>query len=374
MKKLYFSLFIFLFAFSLFCNGETNYTTQSSGQTSCKDSCQYIEIGIGQRMILNANYLNDNTGCKWTSSSKNAAILSEKEDLSLAIIGMSKGETVFTLTSSNEKNEVIYIVKVIPKTIKILAIGNSFSVDAVEKNLYDLAKADSIEVIIGNMFIPGCPLKIHLDNARTNSPAYSYRKIVNGKMKKYPNETLKQALEDEDWDYVSLQQASPFSGIYSSYEESLPTLVQYVKQNLKDEKKTTLMFHQTWAYSQDSKHKAFIYYNRDQKTMYDAIADATSKVEKLTGIELIIPSGTAIQNARTSSMGDTFCRDGYHLEKSYGRYTAACTWFEAIFNRTVVGNTFSPKKVTGFQKRVAQNAAHLAVQNPFIVSSLTELK
>ena len=41
--------------------------------------------------------------------------------------------------------------------IRILAIGNSFSQDAVEQYLYELFDAAGIKVIIGNMYI-GCLL------------------------------------------------------------------------------------------------------------------------------------------------------------------------------------------------------------------------
>ncbi len=37
-------------------------------------------------------------------------------------------------------------------------------------------------------------------------------------------------------------------------------------------------------------------------------------------------AGTAIQNLRTSYMGDTLTRDGYHLEVNTGRYTVSMTW------------------------------------------------
>ncbi len=50
---------------------------------------------------------------------------------------------------------------------------------------------------------------------------------------------------------------------------------------------------------------------------------------------MVIPAGTAIQNARTSSQGDTYTRDGYHLEQTYGRFTAACVWFEKLFGKDV---------------------------------------
>ena len=44
-----------------------------------------------------------------------------------------------------------------PDTLRILAIGNSFSEDAVEQNLADLARADGNCAIIGNLYIAGCP-------------------------------------------------------------------------------------------------------------------------------------------------------------------------------------------------------------------------
>ena len=62
------------------------------------------------------------------------------------------------------------------KTVRILAIGNSFSQDAVEQYLHELAEAEGISTIIGNMFIGGCSLERHVKNARDNAPAYAYRK------------------------------------------------------------------------------------------------------------------------------------------------------------------------------------------------------
>ena len=44
-------------------------------------------------------------------------------------------------------------VPVLPETVKILAIGNSFSADAVEQELYGLFEAVGQKVVIGNMYI-----------------------------------------------------------------------------------------------------------------------------------------------------------------------------------------------------------------------------
>ena len=42
-------------------------------------------------------------------------------------------------------------VPVLPETVKILAIGNSFSADAVEQELYGLFEAVGQKVVSGNM-------------------------------------------------------------------------------------------------------------------------------------------------------------------------------------------------------------------------------
>src|SRR5690554_4668636 len=61
--------------------------------------------------------------------------------------------------------------------IKILAIGNSFSQDAIETYLHELAEAEGISVIIGNLYIGGASLELHWKNASNNTAAYDYRKI-----------------------------------------------------------------------------------------------------------------------------------------------------------------------------------------------------
>ena len=256
------------------------------------------------------------------------------------------------------------------KTVRILAIGNSFSQDAVEQYLHELAEAEGISTIIGNMFIGGCSLERHVKNARDNAPVYAYRKIgTDGKKREKGKMSLETVLADEDWDYVSLQQASPFSGMYETYEASLPELIEYVKARLP--KKTKLMLHQTWAYASTSRHSGFKNYNCNQLTMYQAIADAVKKAAKANKIKIVIPSGTAIQNARTSFIGDHLNRDGYHLDVKIGRYTAACTWFERIFKHNVVGNPYTPEGLDEARKAVAQKAAHAAVKHPYKVTDLS---
>ena len=249
------------------------------------------------------------------------------------------------------------------KIIRILAIGNSFSDDAVEDHLYDIAITAGKTLIIGNMYIGGCSLEKHVTNANENKPAYRYSKRTADGVKKHTKGVaLETALADEPWDIVTFQQQSGRSGIYKTWEAHLPLLFEYVRARVPED--TEFMIHQTWAYDQTSTHKDFHRYDNDQTKMYKAIVDAVFKASELTGIKTIIPSGTAIQNARTTPLVSAITRDGFHMHKPVGRYIVACTWFEKIFGKKVIGNTYIPKEMTAEQVAYAQKAAHAAVKKP----------
>ena len=255
--------------------------------------------------------------------------------------------------------------------IKILSIGNSFSEDAVENYLYELAEASGKEIIIGNLLIGGCTLERHLDNALHDIPAYEYRKIDRkGRYIRDKNKSMKSVLKEEKWDYISFQEASPFSGIVDKYMTFLPSLVEYVKKNVRN-KRTVYMLHQTWAYANGCKRDGFQYYDKNQLKMCDAIVDAVWKAADEVNIEMIIPSGTAIQNGRTSFIGDNFCRDGFHLSYDIGRFTVACTWFEKIYGINVINNSYVPQNIDKKRVEVAKRAAHCAVLNP---RKITEIR
>lgn len=259
------------------------------------------------------------------------------------------------------------------RTLKILAIGNSFSRDAIEQNLHELAAADGDTAVIGNLFIGGCSLERHLNNVRDDRHDYVYRKIgADGKMTEKTKASVKEALDDDNWDYISVQQASPFSGKYDTYEASLPGLLDYVRTNAPA--KSQIILHQTWAYQQGAPHSGFRNYGNDQMTMYRAIVDANNRAADLGKIKIIVPAGTAVQNARTSFIGDNMNRDGYHLDLGVGRFTAACAWYEKLFGNDVSKNSYLPENMSADLAAVARRAAHAAVANPSDITDLSELK
>lgn len=256
------------------------------------------------------------------------------------------------------------------KTLRILAIGNSFSRDAIEQNLHELALAEGDTAIIGNLFIGGCSLERHVRNLRDDKHDYVYRKIgADGKRTENSKASIADALADDRWDYISLQQASALSGQYDTYRQWMPELVKYVKKTAKG--KPEIILHQTWAYQNGAANTGFRNYDRDQMKMYTAIVDAGRQAAALCKVKTIVPSGTAIQNARSSFIGDNMNRDGYHLQLDHGRFTAACAWYARLFGKDVTRNPYTPAGMNSDVARVAKAAAQAAVINPYSVTDLS---
>lgn len=249
--------------------------------------------------------------------------------------------------------------------IRILCIGNSFSWDAVEQELVPLCDAKGVQVEVHNLYYGGCSLQQHAEFLLKDTAAYSHRVCTNACPRIIKDTlSLKQALMDGRYDYISLQQASHDSGIRSSYEPWLSLLIDTVRTYQPD---AQLCWMETWAYSKDATHWAYERYHNNQQEMWDSIRSCTRYVqERFEILDLrwkILPCGSAIQLARRTRLGDTLCRDGYHLNYVYGRYTAAAVWYEILTGRDVRRNRYKNAQMTAHQRRLAQKSAHKAVLN-----------
>lgn len=244
--------------------------------------------------------------------------------------------------------------------LKILAIGNSFSSDAVDQNLYELFQAAGYTVVIGDIHATGSSLEDHWNRASSREAAYDYTKIVGGKSSVREKVVLDEILADEDWTVVTLQQASSGSDKYETYLPFAKDLKDYLAARTRAE----VYWHQTWSYGNSAFENEV---DRTQQSMYEAIAKASRKVVEEVGLAGVIPTGTAVQNARGKA-GDVFNRDYLHLQEDHGRYLAACTWFEALGGTSVVGNPYHPKSVSPEMALLCQQAAHDACMNPYSVT------
>ncbi len=235
-------------------------------------------------------------------------------------------------------------------SLKVLAIGNSFSEDATAY-LHQIAASANVNLKAVNLFIGGCTLETHAYNFSNDLALYDYQ--LNGNNQTGRKVSIKEALEEETWDVVTIQQASSYSGMYETYEPYGSELIAAIKQYAPQ---ATICFHQTWAYDVASTHEGFANYGNSMETMHNAIVDTSQRFAAEHGLK-IIPSGTVIDTLRDTekfdcTTGINLCRDGHHMNLAYGRYAVAATWFETLTGKSIYDAYYFP---------VEQNAAGTAV-------------
>lgn len=224
--------------------------------------------------------------------------------------------------------------------IKILAIGNSFSQDATTY-LSKIAAAGGKEALVYNCCIGGCSLDYHWDNAMHDYKNYEYQ-LDGGWSQRMIS--IREALLEQNWDFITFQQASHDSGLPNTYFPFLSYLVDYVNTFSPSSRK---ILHQTWAYEIDSDHGCFSRYDSNQFTMYEALNKAyRTAADKMD--MMMIPSGDVIQALRETPDFDyrngqpSLCRDGFHMSETYGRFAVAATWYETLFCGNILDNSFVP--------------------------------
>ena len=288
-----------------------------------------------------------------------------------------------------------------PRPLKILMIGNSFTGNAVAY-LPRIAEAGGKKLEIFTANPGGCSLEKHAGflkayEANPNDPAGSpysssfYPSRNEPKTRKY---SLREALESNTWDYVSLQQFSEVSYKAGSYEPYAGILVAYIHKYAPNAR---IVIFQTWAYRED-----YMGFGKDgftQQKMYDLL---TQNYEKLAADyhAAIIPVGYAFQNARDterwhfkypdpnfnyknppeggipSQPGSlnagwgwykppaggkpSFVLDQKHCNDA-GKLLTAAVFYEALFQDDVTKNSFVPPKMDARDAADLRRIAHESV-------------
>lgn len=242
------------------------------------------------------------------------------------------------------------------KITKILAIGNSFSQDST-RYLHQIAESAGISSKVVNLFIGGCSLETHAYNLKNNLAYYQYE--LNGA---YATRmiSIPAALVEEKWDYVTIQQVSHMSGQPGTYEPFATELLDCIRKLAPQAK---IYFHMTWAYEHDSTHGAFPNYDCSQSKMYQCICDTVDAFSATHQIP-VIPAGKLIQNLRQTPEFDyangglSLCRDGFHMNLTYGRYAVACAWFETLLGGNSLHSTYAPDQADPHLIDMIREEAH----------------
>ena len=215
--------------------------------------------------------------------------------------------------------------------MKILSIGNSFSTDA-QRYLHRVAKSEGINLKTANLFIGGCSLRTHYINVLEDNAHYIFG--FNGEDTGL-KVSVKQALISDEWDVVTIQQASHYSVDESTYFPYAEEVVNYVKKYCPNAK---IYVHQTWAYENGSDRLLNVARCQTSEEMFKKLECAYDKMAKAVNADGIIPCGRVMLNA--SLKGVKVHRDTFHASFGFGRYMLALTWLKTLTGCDISNNVF----------------------------------
>ena len=213
--------------------------------------------------------------------------------------------------------------------LKILSIGNSFSEDA-HRYLHGVAESYGKEIYTVNLFIGGCSLERHYNNTVEDAAAY---KIIRNGVGTAETISIKDALTSEEWDYVTLQQASPQSYKFETYYPYVTELAAYVR---KYAPKAKILMHETWSYDKNSIPKKF----GKTRDMFSRIERIMRYVAKDIGAAGVIPAGETLERLK-EERGLNVHSDGRHAGRGLGRSALALTWCAYLFGTEPLECTFN---------------------------------
>ena len=282
------------------------------------------------------------------------------------------------------------------KSIKILSVGNSFAEDAFAYVPFILKDCcPSIDLTFGILYYGGCSLQLHEQHFDTSGDtSYAYRKILPGETKwstKSSGCSIQYALGDDDWDVIVFQQNGSNAGTYSTFQPYLNSLIRKFKSVLY--KPVRFAWHLTEPYD---------YNLAESVTRFESYCVAAKKVLDETLCDILFPSGTGLQNARTiaslQSLGDggNMMHTSQHAQEGIPCYALALPNVLVIADlcgfgaNGIYGDTNVPTQewvteraipnqngesvgATSTNCHLAQMAAIMAYKKPLQITDITEL-
>ncbi|MDE5842460.1 MAG: DUF4886 domain-containing protein [Muribaculaceae bacterium] len=231
------------------------------------------------------------------------------------------------------------------KSLKILAIGNSFTVNATTFLPWLVAVNNSDSVCVARMYHSGCSLKMHWDYHCSREAEYYFQYSSGGKWDIIGEMvSFDRGLTMLDWDVIVIQQVSGDSGRYSTYEPYLNCLLRLFRiahPNVK------IAWHYTWAYREGADHPSFKHYGQDSQKMYEDIMKAGDRASQ--HVDYRILSATLLQKMRKvyPEVEDGFAEDGYHISDSRAKFALGLLWYECLIAPVTLHSSLEDPAVPG---------------------------
>lgn len=279
------------------------------------------------------------------------------------------------------------------RKIRILSIGNSYSQDALGYAPFLMRSITTgIELEIGILYQSGATLQQHYNNIVNQSAVYTYY-LYNGgdSWQDLGTYTIQQALQSQSWDIILLQQGSTSAWNWSTHQPYLNPLIQKIYDYINYSVKFGWMMVQSRP-----KTSSVEYTDREILQHYAGIAKCAQRVLERTYCDFVIPVGTAVQNARRTSLnslgdyGKLCSSDGGHLQEGLpcqlAAYTVCCSLLKLCgfdyrnvygeptlvtsswtSTKNIPGPNGSPVGSTSANCEIAQRCVIMAINHPYRV-------
>ena len=237
--------------------------------------------------------------------------------------------------------------------MKVLTIGNSYAGDAT-RYLHEIAALDGQAIKTVNLFIGGCSLAMHYKNMNNDSRNYLFE--FNGHSTGI-YVSLREALQSDDWDYVTMHQVSTQSIRYDTFQPYLKAISDYVAFHAPKAKR---LLSQTWAYKANTPNLCEALGYKAPFDMFKDVKAAYAEAARETGFPMI-PGGEALMGLVREGMENVY-RDALHASLGLGRYTLALTWYGFLTGRPLPkGTPCFDEPVTEAEIQVALRCAERAL-------------
>ena len=218
------------------------------------------------------------------------------------------------------------------RTLRVLSIGNSFSLDALAYVPHLMAElAPDVDLTLSIAVEPSCSLQKHMQNLADGTTYTIHRNQNSEAWTQTDGITLARALDAAQWDIIILQQVSWDSYNYDTYQPHLDNLIATAQHHLAIG--GTLAWLITPAYAQGSNRLGTIKLSSDE--MARLIGQCAQRVTHDTSVDMILPCGTALQLARHTAIdkygaAGHLTVDGSHLQTGIACLTEAYAATEAL--------------------------------------------